>query len=267
VEAHKRAAEKARRIQNLLHPTQFDALKIPEGREYLGLLMQLGHICEEAKQFRTAREAWLECMELESNVEEPLTTARDALMRLYVKLGRFKEAYKVGKQFEKDSSVWVRYHTALAACHLDKEDKKQLMADAAKSNIFCAYYLAHYDEVFSKVMEYTEELEDAEHEPQSSLDEAIEYCGNTTDSAIRFWQNNPGALEMLRMVLRSNRLSAEDLDWNDVLEKIEGKFRKTFPEDGVDRRMYASQFRTAMEMLGDAGDLSAAFPRGLNYSS
>jgi len=264
VQAHKEAAQKATRVQNLLHPKLFDAQAIPECREYLGLLMQLGHICEEAKQYKTAREAWLECIELD-NDEEPLTSARDALMRLYVKLQRYKDAYKLGKQFGKDSSVWIRYHAALSACLLNDQvqDQQQLMAGAVKSNIFCAYYLAHYD-TFRKVMEYTEELDEAETEPQSSLEEAIEYCGNGADSAILLWQENPSALVSLRSILRGNVLSTEDLDWSDRLAKIEKESRKhnhSIDDSGFDLGMYAGQFRTAMEMLGDAGDLSGSTTR------
>ena len=65
--AHKQAREKAQRRQNLLHPRLFDPHTIPACREYLGLLMQLGHICAEARQYKSAREAWLECLELDNN--------------------------------------------------------------------------------------------------------------------------------------------------------------------------------------------------------
>ena len=193
--AHTEAAAQAGRVQNLLQSHNnnanntlwFDPHGIPECREYLGLLMQLGHVCQEAKQYKSAREAWLECVALDggsnnndnsaTNEGEPLTSARDALMRLYMQLHKYKDAYKLGTEFANDPSVWIRYHAALAACQLDHEDQQQCMVEAVMSNIFCAYYLVHYKDTFSKVMEYTEELEDAETEPQSSLEEAIEYCG------------------------------------------------------------------------------------------
>ena len=261
LQAHDEAHARARRVQNMLSPKIFDPHGIPECRQYLGLLMQLGYVCQEANQYKTAREAWLECISLDhttsSTNDEPLTSARDALMRLYVKLERYQDAYKLGQQLAHDSSVWIRYHTALAACQLNlvHEDQQQCMVAAVQSNVFCAYYLVHYNETFSKVMEYTEELEDAETEPQSSLEEAIEYCGNGMDSAMAMWQQNPKALDALRAVLKSDLLSIQDLDWSGRLQSIEDEFHRhsSEEEDGVDLSMYAGQFRTAMEMLDDTG--------------
>jgi len=308
--AHKQAREKAQRRQNLLHPRLFDPHTIPACREYLGLLMQLGHICAEARQYKSAREAWLECLELDNNNDNdsktdhpnaPLTSARDALMRLYLQLHRYEAAHQLGQRFAQDDSVWMRYHAALAASHLvehrqkkkvdddeqqvDKDESLQLttiVAQAVQSNIFCAYYLAHYD-TFANVMECTEDLEDADHEPQTSLEEAIEYCNDNDSSAALLWRQNPRALATLRSVLHHGGgcdgspplLSTTDLDWDARLTKIEDEFHQRQRQqsseedesaDGggcgasllVDLGMYARQFRTAMEMIGDAGDLSAA---------
>ena len=219
-------------------------------------------------------------------------------MRLYLQLHRYEAAYQLGQRFAQDNSVWIRYHAALAASHLVEQRKKKkkvddddqqidedeslqlttIVAQAVKSNIFCAYYLAHYD-TFANVMECTEDLEDADHEPQSSLEEAIEYCNDNDSSAALLWRQNPRALATLRSVLHHGGgcdgspplLSTADLDWDARLTKIEDEFRQRQQSseedesgDGggaallVDLGMYTRQFRTAMEMLGDAGDLSAA---------
>lgn len=255
IQAHTDAKAKSQRLQNLTNPKLFDAELIPECREYLGLLMQLGHISEEAKQYKTAREAWLECIDLEGTNQkggEPLTTAREALMRLYVKLTRYEDAYQYGvQQLRHDSSVWVRYHAALVACILGKDDRHEVMTDAVKSNVFCAFYLAYYEDVFSKVMEYTEDLEDTELGAQSSFEEAIEYCGNGEDSAIGLWCKTEVALQSLRTILHNkDSLSPLDLDWDGRLNRIQDEYEKNGSE-GFDVVMFAGQFRTAMEMIGE----------------
>ena len=109
---------------------------------------------------------------------------------------------------------------------------------AIKSNIFCAYYLAFYD-VFVHVMEYTNDIAEAHadnDEPQSSLEEAIEYCCSPTietssessslpppPQAMR-WKGMPQ--QRLQTILvqalhgQHPQLSTQDVAWEDRLSSI-----------------------------------------------
>lgn len=290
VEAHKRAAERARRSVNVLAVYRgrlgdVPALAIPVVRDYLGLLMQLGHLCEEANHLKSARAAWLECVELEGEaVDEPMTTARECLMRMYMRLKRYEAACRLGDKLagSQDTSAWLRYSLALSSFILKKDSTEQHMIQAIKSNPFCAYYIAYYEMTFSSVMEYTEELDDADDEPQSSLEEAIEYCSKECE----LWCSS-GAAESLRDMLRQasrgrySEISASDLEWKDRLAKIEAEYdsrlsnvlanhndeaaseeedhdndEPTNPAIHADLKMYANMVRTAMEMLEDSGELN-----------
>ena len=299
MEAHKKAQEKAKRSQNLLALFR-GRLACPEAppvcRTYLGLLMQWGHLSVEAKQFKTARSAWLECMELEGN-EYIVTTAREDLMRLYLKLKRYEAALRLGKELKDEQSVWIRYPVAWVVVELGKDQKEQeaLLVDAVRANPFCAFYLAFYD-TFSGVMEYTEDVEDVEDQPQSTFEEALEYCEPGT---ARLWQQNGAALA-LRILLHSafqgtGPLSTRDIEWEDRLSKIEQEYdSRTFDcakvdveaddenegrknaaggeaggavafdieqHDVADLKMFTGMFRTAMEMLEESGELKMRVER------
>jgi hypothetical protein len=224
IEAHKQAKEKATRCVNLLlvHKGRFGHDAPDAAREYLGLLMQLGHISAEAKKYKTAREAWLECIELEG--EDPITTARESLMRMYLDLKRYDAAYRLGERLADDPSVWIRYSYAVMALQQKKPDVEieQCMVNAVKANPFCAYYLAFYD-TFNGVMEYTEDLAESEDEPQSSLEEAIEYCSSET---VPMWLDSKANLTLRNILVSAaqgnhSQLKPSDLEWSARLTRIE----------------------------------------------
>lgn len=294
MEAHKKAQEKAKRSRNLLAVLK-GRFACPDAppvcRDYLGLLMQWGHLSVEAKQYKTARSAWLECMELEGN-EHIVTTAREDLMRLYLQLKRYEAALRLGRELGSEESVWIRYPAAWVAVEIGKDQREQeaLLVSAVRANPFCAYFLAFYD-TFSGVMEYTEDIEDTEDQPQSSFEEALEYCKPSTAKS---WQQN-GATTFLRSLLRdaaqgSGPLSTADVDWENRLSKIEQEYDSRIAadvdgitekgrenedskdvdlvgesgaaesgdeqHDHVDLKMFSSMFRTAMEMLEESGELN-----------
>jgi hypothetical protein len=225
IEAHKQAKEKATRCVNLLlvHKGKFGHDAAPEtAREYLGLLMQLGHISVEAKKYKTAREAWLECIELEG--DDPITTARESLMRMYLDLKRYDAAYRLGERLADDPSVWIRYSYAVMALQQKKPDAdiEKCMVSAIQANPFCAYYLAFYD-TFNGVMEYTEDLAESEDEPQSSLEEAIEYCSSET---VPMWLDSKANITLRNILVSAaqgnhRQLKPSDLEWSTRLTKIE----------------------------------------------
>jgi hypothetical protein len=305
LKAHETAREKAQRTVNLLALAKNHSEKKSEsskfsfveqagdvGREYLALLMQLGHLGQEMKHFKTARASFLECMELDTDV---ITTAREDLMRMYTKLGRTEAALRLGQRLEDDRSVWIRYSHALVSVQTKQEDAEQQMVRAIQANSFCAYYLAFHD-TFCSVMEYTDELEEADDVPQSSLEEAIEYC---VSEASQQWKESGAAEKLRQLLLQAKKGNHQDLqqsavEWSERLEMIESEYdarmgassepveteadavsgedvdaavvddespgTATDSEEGeddeeppVDVRMYAGMFRTAMEMLQEAG--------------
>ena len=268
-------AQPPRRTRNLLAVENFDPATQPLCREYLGLLMRWGHLAAEARQYRTARQCWLECMELEGRNNDAPTTAREDLMRLYLQqLQRYEAAWRLGQDLQDDSSVWIRYSTAWVAVQLQKDDAEECMVRAIRSNPFCAYYLAFY-ETFDNVMEYTDDIENADDEPESSLEEALEYCAS---GIAETWYDNGAALVLRNLLVgvhtggNNNPLSAKDVEWEERLNKIEEQFEartKTQEKNTVastggesdhedqppDVKMFAGMFRTAMEMLEESGEL------------
>lgn len=180
--------------------------QIAAAREYLRLLMQLGYLHQEAKQYKSARNAWLECVELEgdSTATAVITSARESLMRMYVELQRYDAAYRLGDRWRTtttsatapittpstsystvdDSSIWIRYSMALVACmhnnnknnvsaeqEMSPEQLDEIMIQAVQCNIFAAYYLCHY-KTFAQVVEYTEDLQQQQYLSEDDDDEA-----------------------------------------------------------------------------------------------
>mgnify|MGYP003476683597 CR=1 FL=1 len=148
--------------------------------------------------------------------------------------------------WENDSNM-----TTLAAAQLENPNAREIMVRAITSNVFCAYYLCNY-ETFDSVMEYTDDIDEADEQPQSSLEEAIDYCS----SRAKLWTGD--AVSTLQQVLRS--LPPVDVEWKDRLTQIEVALTKrehdeTNPDTtaGVDVAMFAGMFRTAMEMTESAG--------------
>lgn len=302
--AHEDAAEKHQRTQNLLAQYKGQLALVAETdecRDYLGLVMQWGHLSAENKQFKSAREAFLEVMELEGDTEV-ITTAREDLMRLYLQLNRHDAAQRLGQErLLEDTSTLIRYSAAWVSTKLKNGTVQDAMVRAIRCNPFCAYYLAFYD-TFSGVMEYTEEMEEAEDQPQSTFEEALEYC--TPDTAKK-WKAT-GADVILRKLLKgclqgdaSSPLAQNDLKWEERLTKIvqeyesrqsaaalleesdttepqeeqeesqeeqaEPQEEQDYSDDSesneeedaepLDLTMYAGMFRTAMEMLEEAGEV------------
>ena len=274
--AHEEAKKKAGRCRNLIqlyrgrfgNEESHGGPPQPQCREFLALLMQLGLLHVQAKKFKSARGAFLECMELDS-MENPITPARCHLMRLYMEMNRPESARRLWERLSfDDPSVWIRYSAALVefvSWKLLEEDgstqesAERLLTHAIRSNVFCAYYLA-FSDTFNDVMEYTDDIEDA-HEGQS-LEEAIEYCCSEQFGA---WKGTDGALEWLReVVLRAihghpvtGNLSPEDLEWQGKLKDIKENIPQSdeLGNEEADVGMFAAQFETAMDILNERGDL------------
>jgi tetratricopeptide (TPR) repeat protein len=214
-------------------------------RDYLDLLMQLGHLYLQAKQFKSAREAWLQCLELDYG---GISTAGDDLMRMYLDLSRYEAAFRLGQRLlgiarsssiqknhdeTSSSSVWIQYSTALVAWHLKDEKAAEYLEQAIRFNPFCAYYLAFWN-TFDGVMEYTHELdalqqaeeEDDDAPPQSSLEEAIEYCCSNDNEQAKRWIAMGGHVALRDILLQTIQkkhpsLTPTDVDWNARLVKLE----------------------------------------------
>eukprot|EP00977_Amphora_coffeiformis_P026795 scaffold30342_cov157-Amphora_coffeaeformis.AAC.2 len=222
IKAHEQAKEKAQRSINILavHKGKL-ATDGPEiARDYLALLMQLGYLNHDARKFKSARAAWRECIALEG--DQPITTARDSLMRMYLQVNKPEDALALGESLPTDSSVWIRYSLALVASKKKHEKAKEYLRQAIQANPLCAYYLAFLD-IFDSAMEYTHEMEEADNEPESSLEEAIEYC---TSGQEKQWQACGADLQLREMLLgalqgQDKHLSARDVDWKDRLDKLE----------------------------------------------
>jgi len=287
--AHQEAKINASRCRNILVLCKgkfgFESdVPQPHCREYLSLLMQLGNLCMHSQQIKTARKCFIECTELDSPAQ-PITPARCQLMRLYLEANRPDSARRLWEKLSPtDPAVWIRYSAVLVefvSFKILEEDGSSeqkcddRMIDAIKSNIYCAYYLAFFDD-FNEVMEYTEDIEDA---PDASpLEQAIEYCNSEQLGA---WKGTDGALDWVRNFIVHNlnnkskpkeqKLSTSDLDWREALSKIrmehdmhdgnkndgdDDKSNSSDDESIVDVKMYASMFETAMEMLEDSGALN-----------
>lgn len=263
IEALDKAKERASRQVNLLAKYRgFFSQSThvpPQGREYLSLLMQRGHLSRENRQFKTAREAWLECIDLEG--DEPITTARDDLMRMYMDLRKRPAALRLGERFAEDQSTWIRFSTALAALQEEAPGASLHLESAIRSNVLCAYYLAYY-ETFHDIMEYTEEIEESD-DPQSSLEEAIEYCS----CSAKDWTKGNHHLcvrDAIQRALESlhENLRPIDVDWKERLEQLHKDWMSRTgtakikdddplgPEKGeVDLGMFIGMYRTAMEIV------------------
>jgi hypothetical protein len=250
VKAHEEARQKAKRSVNLLlvnnHQGDFLNQAGEVGREYLSTLMQLAHLSHEMNHFKTARACFLECIELDSST---ITTAREDLMRMYMKLNRAEAALRLGQRLEDDDSVWIRYSHALVSYQAKEDQPEHQMARAIKSNPFCAYYLA-FHETFSNVMEYTDDLQEADDVPQTSLEEAIDYC---VSEASKQWTESGAAMDMRNMLLQAAQgkhklLASSDIEWSQRLEKIVATYEAdlSFDED-----------HTAETELGESRGLSA----------
>lgn len=279
--AHDEACEKAKRSRNILvlykgRMGQQVGPPQPASRNFLALLMQLGHLCLQAKKYKAARAAFIECMDLDGT-DEPITSARCQLMRLYLEANRPESARRLWERLENDTSVWIRYSAALVEYvswklleekGSTRESAEALLAKAIQANVFCAYYLA-FSETFDTVMEYTEDIEDANEE---TLEEAIEYCCSEQHGA---WMETEGSIEWLKQVIlralnggvvAGGKLTKTDLEWEERLEQLvqeqieyendEMEAETKDEEEEHDTKMFAGMFRTGMEMLQDAGEFA-----------
>jgi hypothetical protein len=270
----------------------------PQSRNFLALLMQLGHLCLQAKKFKAARAAFIECMDLDGT-EHPITSARCRLMRLYLEANRPDSARRLWERLPNEKSVWIRYSAALVEYvswkllkekGSTRESADALLAQAIQANVFCAYYLAYF-ETFESVMEYTEDIEDAY---EQTLEEAIEYCCSEQHGA---WLGTEGAIEWLqRVILRAlngrplagGALGSSDMEWQDRLVQLEEDYESRKSDGGSsesrsgdahdesrsdddhdesqsddeepDTKMFAGMFRTGLEMLQDAGEFAKEVP-------
>lgn len=315
IKAHEDAKEKAQRVRNLLvlYKGRFgeepDSNNInknhhlfppqPHCRNFVSLLMQVGMLSLQAKKLKAARLAFLECMDLEGP-DQPITTARCHLMRLYLDANRPESARRLWEKLPSDKSVWIRFSATLlefvswkllGETGSTRESAESMCAQAIRANVFCAYHIAYHG-TFERVVEYTEDIEDA---PEETLEEAIEYCCSEQMGA---WVGTEGAIDFLRNVIlktlhyrndvANGALSRSDLEWSEKLKKIEDDYEEEMKritdendemnddeqhdddndqnddqqeksegdesDQEADVLMYAGMFRTAMDMLEDAGE-------------
>ena len=230
IQEHEEAKDKAKRSRNLfvIYKGQFGHVGLststststtststlppqPACKNFLSKLVQLGHLCVEAKKFKSAREAFLECIKLEGNdeleydhehhhknIQIITTNAESQLMRMYMEANRPDSARRLWERFPKDTSVWIRYSASLVEYVswnlLHEHDStqttaEQLLACAIQSNPYCAYYIAFHD-TFDNVMEFTNDIEDGE----TLLEEAIEYCSSEQMGS---WIGTDGAIQWI----------------------------------------------------------------------
>lgn len=264
-------------------------------REFLAISMQYALLNLEAKKFKSARETLLEIIELEGySTVTPMTNARCRLMRMYLNANRPDSARRLWEKLPSDyTSVWIRYSAALLEFVSWKileeegstqETAEELLAQAIRGNIYCAYYIG-FHETFEQIMEYTEDVEDAE---DGTLEQAIEYCNSEQMGS---WVGTEGAIEWVQSVIvrvlnseNISGLSFSDLAWEDKLDEMEKLLeedqRNNIDEDNdvdeksvendsdddnedaedidetVDLGMFIGMYRTSMEMLQDAGAFS-----------
>lgn len=295
LKAHDEAKKKAARCRNImiLCKGKFGiendkGVPQPQCREYLSLLMQLGNLYTYAQQMKSARKCFLECIELDS-FAHPITTARSQLMRLYMEANRPDSARRLWETLPPtDPAVWIQYSAVLIEFVsfkiLEEEGSSEQkcedrMVDAIKSNVFCAFYLAFFDN-FNEVMEYTEDIVDANDD--SPLEQAIEYCNS---EQLGSWKGTDGAMDWVRTFIvrilndkfmpKEQNLSASDLDWRAALLSVrkthgandndknddksddnDDKSDDNDDESVVDVKMYATMFETAMEMIEESGALN-----------
>jgi len=289
LKAHEDAKERYKRLQNIfnIYRGRFATSDAPQPtcRNFLSVMMQYGTLCLEAKRFKSARSAFLECMELEGDDYENrmvITNARCRLVRMYLDQNRPESARRLFERIPQDPSAWVRYGAALVefvSWNILKEEgsssdtSQALLLQAFEGNIFCAYYLA-FHETFGNFMEYNDDVEDEE---EGTLGEAIEYCSS---EQMGVWMATEGALEWVRSTLirvcQDKTISSDKLNWNQILTNAETEFKtlnskedmsdndKEYSDDGndqdekVDFLMCATMFRTAMEAIEDGGAISCS---------
>jgi hypothetical protein len=264
-------------------------------REFLAISMQYALLNLEAKKFKSARETLLEIIELEGySTVTPMTNARCRLMRMYLNANRPDSARRLWEKLPSDyTSVWIRYSAALLEFVSWKileeegstqETAEELLVQAIRGNMYCAYYIG-FHETFEQIMEYTEDVEDAE---DGTLEQAIEYCNSEQMGS---WVGTEGAIEWVQSVIvrvlnseTISGLSLSDLAWEDKLDEMEKSFEEDQAnnrdednnvdeksvesesdddnedaediDETVDLGMFIGMFRTSMEMLQDAGAFS-----------
>ena len=302
LKAHEEAKAKAKRVINVFHyckghfgkPFEDDnddddtprkkvsQLLVDTCRKFLSISMQVALLNLDGKKYKSAREHLLEIIELEGTSSlHPITNARCRLMRMYIEANRPDSARRLWEKLpENYSSVWIRYSAALLEFVSWKvlgeegsteETATTLLTKAIRSNVFCAYYIAFYG-TFEKVMEYTEDVEDA---LDGSLEQAIEYFSSEQMGS---WVGTEGAIEWIRTTIvdalshngeeDTKELNSHDLEWEQKLsdtekdhenfvaddeedEPIEDKNDETVEPDVL---MFAGMFRVGMDMLSDSGD-------------
>lgn len=249
IKAHEDAKQKTQRTINVLavHKGKLGTDGPAVAREYLALLMQLGYLSQDARKFKSARAAWRECMALEGD-GQPITTARESLMRLYLQVNKPDDALALGERLPNDSSVWIRFSLALVALEKKHEKAKEYLRQAIRSNPLCAYYLA-FLEIFQSAMEYTHEMDDPDNEPESSLEEAIDYC---TSGQEKQWQACGADLQVREMLLaallgQEKELSVSDVEWKDRLDKLEQELARRQRAREIEEAGYYGPGESAMQ--------------------
>ena len=143
---HEEAAKRAKRQVNVLKVYRGklgnEEAPQPVCRAFLSQLMQLGMLQLEARKFKGAREAFKECMDLDGDGNNAITTARQRLMRLFLEANKPASARRLWEKFPEDRSTWIRYSAALVESgayivlkpRQKQKDKMLLKPKLTKSN-------------------------------------------------------------------------------------------------------------------------------------
>jgi hypothetical protein len=265
--AHDDYKTKQSRQQNLLQtPWAEEGRAASVLRDYMSTLMQCGHLqVEMGGNNNSPIPFWQECMTLERLHSLQWTTAPRDILQWYMDQGDSQQAEQFLEQHPPSDDVWWVFSSAWLAVELQRSPHER-MVSAVRNNPFGAYYLAFY-ETFDQVFEYQDELQEADDIPQSSLEEAIEYC----TSVGKMWKSNGADRILKRLILdtlqqeakdgdSTSELTWRDLEWKIRLAKIEEAYEKQRNNDdnapeGPDISMYAEMFRTSMDMLEQAGTI------------
>ena len=302
MKAHEEAKAKATRVINVFHlckghfgkqkddydidekTEKLSELLLETCRAFLSLSMQAALLNLEAKKFKSAREHFIEIIELEGYSSlNPTTNARCRLMRMYLEANRPDSARRLWEKIPSIyTSVWIRYSAALlefvswkilAEEGSTEESAKSMLVNAIKANIFCAYCIAFYD-TFEKVMECTEDIEDA---PDGSLEQAIEYFSS---EQLGSWVGTEGAIIWIRKTLvealsrdskQNSELNIHDIEWEQKINRIEMEYETISRQNEIEEDesvddslnnpeepdivMFAGMFRVGMDMISDSGAL------------
>jgi hypothetical protein len=270
-----RHRERTKRLVNLLvlYRGQFGREGLPTVcRTFLSLLMQYGTLCVEAKRFRSAREAFLECIELEgsshtatsttpttttslSNTYTSITNARCRLMRMYIDQKRLDSARTLLDKTitYHDCSAWITYGASIVRYISWKES--QVTASSSESGgdgitttnevsneiitqqtlrraLESNIFLAYYLAFYDTFTTTMEYTQDVIEDAEPGTLE--EAIEYCSSEQMNLWIKTEGAMEWIRSRLLYERKTSSKLhDWDKLLQQAEISATTTTTIQGI----------------------------------